>query len=284
MKSGRKILVLGGTSYFGKYLVDMLINNGDLVTLATRGNSTIPAGCSFIKFNRCDNSIFPDESYWDVVYDQSCYHSSYLNGMEKVIRTCGAYIMTSSQAVYPAGFNWDENAVQYDDINVSEYGIEKLKAEKFISTIKPSAIFPRFPTIIGIDDPRRRLQNIIENLCAGEMNLPVQDPLFHIIDAHDAANALFMLPFGDLKGAVNIAANQILDPKTLCNFVERQLNIKVNYAYQDKFKHEQFDLIKAMPKTLNLSKQANLAIKFKGIAETISDICDATKCRISYKH
>ena len=42
MKINMKILVLGGTRFFGKRAVEKLVDNGHEVTIATRGNTPAP--------------------------------------------------------------------------------------------------------------------------------------------------------------------------------------------------------------------------------------------------
>lgn len=285
MNSGRRVLVLGGTSYVGKYLVEMLLQNGDHVTLATRGNTVIPPSCNFIFYERGKGNIFPDSSCWDVVYDQSCYQSSYLYGLENTILTCGKYVMTSSQAVYPFGYDWQENSIQYDNnVNLdelSEYGLEKLRSEIYVSKINPCAVFPRFPTIVGTEDPRRRIQSLIDKIMIGSIDLPINNTLFHLIDAYDAAKALMAISNSDLKCAVNISSYQTVDPHSLCSILCHLLEMNVNYEYLDNYIFNQFDLIKSNSKTLNLTKQSRLGLSLKNFPELLADIVDHYRAELS---
>src|SRR5688500_4451829 len=99
----RNILLLGGTGYFGKHLVKMLLANGDNVCIATRGIAEIPVGCTFVKYDRmCGEKLLLNDR-WDVVYDQSCYTSDCLSGVADIITNCDKYVFTSSQSVYPPG-------------------------------------------------------------------------------------------------------------------------------------------------------------------------------------
>ncbi|KZZ83647.1 NAD-dependent epimerase/dehydratase family protein [Bacillus sp. SJS] len=73
----RKILVLGGTNYFGKKLVQRLLKNDDRVTLATRESHDDGFGMQVdrLKIDREDKQSMMtafEGKNWDLVYDQSC--------------------------------------------------------------------------------------------------------------------------------------------------------------------------------------------------------------------
>lgn len=75
---GKNILVIGGTRYIGKLLVQRLIAGRNSVTIATRGRTADPFGerISRIRVDRRDESAmraaFADADF-DVVYDQMLY-------------------------------------------------------------------------------------------------------------------------------------------------------------------------------------------------------------------
>ncbi|MFL6658136.1 MAG: NAD-dependent epimerase/dehydratase family protein [Massilia sp.] len=74
----KNILVIGGTRYFGKLLVQRLLAAGHQVTIATRGHAPDPFGerISRIRVDRRNEramlAAFAGASY-DIVYDQMCY-------------------------------------------------------------------------------------------------------------------------------------------------------------------------------------------------------------------
>ena len=75
---GKNILVIGGTRYIGKLLVQRLIAGGNSVTIATRGRTADPFGerITRIRVDRRDETAmraaFADADF-DVVYDQMMY-------------------------------------------------------------------------------------------------------------------------------------------------------------------------------------------------------------------
>ncbi len=102
----KKILLIGGTRYVGKLLVQRLVNAGHDVTIATRGNAPDPFGTR-IRRVRVDRRNEPAMqaafagSDWDIIYDQVC--SSPLDAAISVRVFKGKvrrYVMTSTIDVY----------------------------------------------------------------------------------------------------------------------------------------------------------------------------------------
>jgi nucleoside-diphosphate-sugar epimerase len=75
----KNILVIGGTRYFGKLLVQRLLQAGHRVTIATRGLAPDPFGARIerIRVDRRNESAmraaFATIPGYDIVYDQMCY-------------------------------------------------------------------------------------------------------------------------------------------------------------------------------------------------------------------
>ena len=102
----KKVLVIGGTRYFGKLLVQRLLRAGHRVTIATRGYAPDPFG-NRIERVRVDRrseaamrGAFAGQRY-DLVFDQMCY--SPLDAAIAVRTFAGKverYVMTSTIDVY----------------------------------------------------------------------------------------------------------------------------------------------------------------------------------------
>lgn len=75
----KNILVIGGTRYFGKLLVQRLVQAGHRVSIATRGRASDPFGSRIerIRVDRRDETAmraaFSRLAPFDIVYDQMCY-------------------------------------------------------------------------------------------------------------------------------------------------------------------------------------------------------------------
>ncbi|MGL4818748.1 MAG: NAD-dependent epimerase/dehydratase family protein, partial [Bacilli bacterium] len=120
----KKVLVLGGTRFFGKRLVQLCIDAGYDVTIATRGNAPLDFIGEFqhVCVDRTNpeslRSAFTNTT-WDVVYDNICYNPNELRSLVDVLKgNVGLYVFTSSLAVYDkAGFLSEE------DWNPADYAL-----------------------------------------------------------------------------------------------------------------------------------------------------------------
>jgi nucleoside-diphosphate-sugar epimerase len=210
----RRVLVLGGTQYFGKKLVQKLIENGDEVTIATRGSKSDHFG-EKVKRLVIDRekketmaAAFEDKE-WDLVYDQSCFSPiEAMDTAEALKGKVGRYIFTSTQAVYEFGTlhaegNFDPYTYQVTYKNRKEYpGYEGYKEAKRAS----EAVFHqlgyfdvvsvRFPIVVSEDDYTDRLKFHVEKILAGEpIGIPNPELRYSFIHADEAAS--FLLEIGE---------------------------------------------------------------------------------------
>ncbi len=99
-----KILVLGGTRFFGVHLVNTLLLQGHEVAVATRGNAKprFIAPVEAIRVDRIQEesmrAVFSGREF-DVVYDDLAYCSNDVKNALETVR-CRRYIMVSSISVY----------------------------------------------------------------------------------------------------------------------------------------------------------------------------------------
>lgn len=172
----KKVLVLGGTRFFGKHLVEYLLQAGHDVTIATRGVTEDSFGNAVkrIIVDREDGKLLEERlegKSYDIVYDNLCYSSNAAKMVCEVLKgKTKKYIMTSSMAVYePAlslleeDFNPYEYVITYGDRNDFNYSEGKRLAE---AVLFQYATFPvvavRFPVVIGENDYTKRLQFYVE--------------------------------------------------------------------------------------------------------------------------
>lgn len=141
----KKVLVLGGTRFFGKHLVEALLKDGHDVTIATRGITEDSFGGTVKRLivDREDEkqlaSCLEGKSY-DIVYDNLCYSSNAAKIVCEFLKgTTNKYIMTSSMAVYTPALNLSEEdfnpyeyAIVYGDRNDFDYGEGKRVAEAVV--------------------------------------------------------------------------------------------------------------------------------------------------------
>lgn len=110
----KSAIVLGGTHFFGKHLVQDLLVKGVEVTIATRGTTSDPFG-DLVKRIRLDReqretiAAAADTGEWDVLFDQTCYSPIEAQDvMELFAGKIKRYIFTSTMAVYDFAANRKE--------------------------------------------------------------------------------------------------------------------------------------------------------------------------------
>jgi 2'-hydroxyisoflavone reductase len=169
-----KILILGGTSFFGKEAAIKLHESGNDVTVFSR-RAPVDGLPLDIRQARGDRTVEIDLSRmavepWDAVIDNICYNAE---DAQKAIRVfngrTGLYVFTSSASIYSvlegSSSPFRENQAELLPLKGQlkekyAYGLGKLAAEQeylkaFLEKKFPAAII-RPPVVIGPHDPTLR--------------------------------------------------------------------------------------------------------------------------------
>ncbi|MEH7122617.1 NAD-dependent epimerase/dehydratase family protein [Bacillus sp. JJ1503] len=241
----RRVLVLGGTQFFGKKLVMKLLQNGDKVTVATRGITPDPFGDQVerLKLDRRNKESIDDAlagRQWDIVYDQTCQSPlevQYI--LEALTGKVRRYIFTSTQAVYDFGINHrEENFIPFEFLyelrpreeysGYSGYQEAKRSAEALLfsqNEIEIAAV--RFPIVIGKDDFTNRLKFHIDKIINNEeIGLSNPEARYSFILSDDAAQFLYDLGASSFTGSINPGCKKDISLKELLGKIESQLNLK----------------------------------------------------------
>ena len=98
-----KILVVGGTRYFGIPMVNALIRNGHKITIATRGNSKpeFDDSVDYVVMDRMDSESVKQAlggRHFDLIIDKIAYSS---NDVKSLLEnaSCDKYIQMSTCSV-----------------------------------------------------------------------------------------------------------------------------------------------------------------------------------------
>jgi nucleoside-diphosphate-sugar epimerase len=207
-----RILILGGTSFFGKEAAIRLHEAGNEVTVFSR---RVPVdGLPLdIRQARGDRTVEIDLSRmsvepWDAVIDNICYTAEDARKAIKVFNgRTGLYIFTSSASVYPLleGANSPFRENQTELLKLKEplkekyaYGLGKYAAEREFLKAFAEKSFPaviiRPPVVIGPNDPTLRAYSYWLRLAdGGPLFLP--GPAFNnrYIFSKDLARAMEVL-------------------------------------------------------------------------------------------
>lgn len=234
-----KILVIGGTRYFGKHLVRELLDQGHEVTIATRGLTPDVFGNEVerIRFNRTDRESVRSElsgREFDVAYDNINYSPYDTESILECIQT-QRYIFTSSSAVYRGGRNLSEKdfdpyhyLIRMGRRTDFDYGEGKRLCESVLfQNYKINACAVRFPIVIGKDDYTRRLYSYVEHIARGEkMNIDNADARFSMIESLQAGAFLAYLADRKDTGPMNAAARGHISVAQIVKRIEEILDRK----------------------------------------------------------
>ncbi|OWA33673.1 NAD-dependent dehydratase [Saccharibacillus sp. O16] len=221
------VLVLGGTRFFGKDLVEKLLNEGRIVTIATRGRTQDPFGdrVERLQIDRTDEAALEAavrDRFWDVVYDNICYTADEARAAIRVFTgKVGRYVLTSSLSVYaPGSAQWREEEVDTAVLQVPsspvgqvDYGQGKAQAEAVFFQEAP---FPtsaaRFPIVLGPHDYTKRLHFHVDRIKKGiSFVMPNTDARMCFIHEQEAADFLKWLGESGITGPFN--ASSVGKPK-----------------------------------------------------------------------
>jgi nucleoside-diphosphate-sugar epimerase len=243
----KSALILGGTQFVGKRLVQLLVGEGVDVTIATRGLTADPFGeqVSRLIINREDPETliqaFKNKS-WDVVFDQTCYSSQEaLDTLTALEGKISKYIFTSSQAVYDFGTNHPEEnfnplgfvpvlKTRREYIGYVGYQEAKRAAEAILfqkAAIPVVAV--RFPIILGQDDYTNRLAFHVEHVKDGKsMFIENGDLRYSFIDSGEAASFLVSIAKSHYHGAINPGSEGDISLNELIELIENLTDAKAN--------------------------------------------------------
>lgn len=216
-----RILVIGGTRYFGKRLVQKFLNENHDVFILSRGNAKDNFGSGVHRLI-CDRrnqerlSSVTKNLKWGVIIDQVCMNANdAMSALEIFGTKTEHYIMTSSQSVYDSGTNLNESAFdpysyQFKAVadETKDYKEAKRQAETVFAKSKgfPITII-RPPIVLGEDDYTGRLKFHIGRTIQGQpIYFPNIDAKISFINSDCAANAILHVSKHPALGPLNIAS------------------------------------------------------------------------------
>lgn len=230
-----KILVLGGTRFFGIHMVKDLIEKGHDVTIATRGITPDDFGDSVtrMRFERTDEDSIKAviaDTHYDVIIDKLGYCS---NDILKILEAadCDKYIYMSTTAVYDPkhlntveeDFNGADGDLIWCDRQDYPYDVIKRHAEYALWQKYPDKnwIAVRYPFVIGKDDYTKRLYFYVEHVLKQlPMKIDNLDSQMSFIRSDEAGKFMSFLVDKDFKGAVNGSSKGTVSIRDILNYLE----------------------------------------------------------------
>ncbi len=218
-----KLLVLGGTKFLGRHVVEQALAAGHVVTLFNRGQT-----CPDLFAGKVEK-IFGDRvsglhqlsgRHFDACIDTSGYLPQQLEISGRVLKdVVHRYVFISSISVYPKYVeNLDESGeleVLADNVDRTVYdsqyyGAFKVLCEQAIEAAMPGRVLQvRSGLIVGPYDPTNRFTYWAERVARGGEVLAPDGPDFpvQIIHAADLARWLLKILESDRMGVYNVTSD-----------------------------------------------------------------------------
>ena len=233
----KKVLVLGGTRFFGRKLVELLLADGHDVTIVTRGKLANPFGdkVKHLIVDRRDTEAFSkavEGEYYDIIYDNICYSPNEAKAFCDIFNgKMGKLVFTSTLSTYAADGNAKSEAdfdpytysIQMGDTEAFTYSEGKRQAEAvFFKYATSPVVAVRFPIVMGIDDYTKRLhfhvKHVVNEEAIGFLNM---DAEMSFILAEEAGQFLKWAGLTDVEGPFNATAQGTISLKDLMALVEK---------------------------------------------------------------
>lgn len=213
------ILIIGGTKFLGRALVDAAIKKGYNLTLFNRGvtNPDLYPELEQIKGDRDGEISNLGERNWDVVIDNCGYVPRIVKqSVEFLQNKVKTYVFISSISVYTEtpeiGRDEDSEVIELEDKTTEDimgsadsYGGLKLLCEQEVTQVFDNSLIIRPGLIVGPHDPTNRftywpvrIRKGGKILIPNDENYPVQ-----IIDVRDLANFTIQLIEDAVVGTFN---------------------------------------------------------------------------------
>lgn len=296
----KNTLVIGGTRYFGKLLVQRLVRAGHRVTIATRGYAPDPFGTRIerIRVDRRSEaamrSAFAGKTY-DLVFDQMCY-----SPLDAAIATrsfagkVGRYVMTSTIDVYrgvrasgaalretdlPVLAQTIDTAYPWHDpsLAVQSYVAGKVQAEAYLYRDgRLTLVSARLAHVLGgPEEFTGRLAWYVDLLRRGAA-LPYSNAAARVsfLGTQEAAAFLDWVGGQDFTGPVNAASGGPLSAHGLYGRVAGVLDAQARFkridAPQQPGRLSPFDFQR--PMVLDTERAQGLGYRFSHADEWLDDV------------
>ncbi|GIP35689.1 NAD-dependent epimerase/dehydratase family protein [Paenibacillus sp. J2TS4] len=248
-----KVLVIGGTRFFGKKLVQRLIHDQADITILTRGTTPDPFGDSVkrLQVNRTDRTALSQalgSMSFDVVYDNICFTAQEAeDAVHLFAGRTDKYIVTSSLSVYPFGEGRKRES-DFDPYSYplpetypgkDDYAEGKRLVEAVLFQKAPFSVAAvRFPIVLGHDDYTRRLHFHVEHIQQGQpLGIPNPKAFLSFIHSDEAAAFLAWLGHSQLQGSVNACAQGETSPGKIVSLIEQALHTQAQVMQETEPEH-----------------------------------------------
>lgn len=223
-----KALVLGGSYFIGKKIVDIMKMNGYEVYTLNRGTKSNPDGVKNILCDRNDRdkmsevlkkytfSVVIDVSGLDKTQSEILFHSISKDNLKKIVFISSSAVYDVENVMVP----YKETDVLKSNIYWTSYGQNKIEAERYyskaFSNTETELIILRPPYVYGENNYAQRESFIFEHVCNNKpIIIPCSNPRLQFIYTTDLANIIVKLLNIDLPklSIFNVGNKSVLTAK-----------------------------------------------------------------------
>ena len=228
-----RLLVLGGTSFVGRHIVEAALDDGHEVTLFNRGvtNADLFRECEHRRGDRDTGDLQSlSTGEWDAVVDVNGYVPRQVEAVASHLAgRAGTYCFISTGSVYadltvdtidesaPVKEGGDPNA---DSWTVSSYGPLKVLCERAASSFDGDTLVVRPGIVAGPHDPTGRFTYWVRRMARGGRVLgpPRTDQPVQVVHARDQGDFVVRLLRDGATGTFNSVGPD--DPVTFADLLE----------------------------------------------------------------
>lgn len=284
-----RILVIGGTRFFGIPMVQELLRKEHQVTIATRGKSQdiFKDSVERIILERTDpesmRNALADKTY-DVVIDKIAYCSNDIKYALDVL-DCHKYIYMSTTAVYQPKHidtkeaEFDGSAEKLIWCNRQDFPYDKVKRQAEYALCQvyggKNWVAVRYPFVIGKDDYTNRLRFYVEHAIKSvPMYIDNMDCQMGFIRSDEAGKFLAFLADKEKDNenirAVNGSSTGTISLKEILDYVEKKTGKKAIIDVNE----EAAPYNGEVEYSINTEKAEKLGFQFSNLHDWIYELID----------
>jgi nucleoside-diphosphate-sugar epimerase len=280
----KKVLVLGGSRYFGRGVVERLRDAGLDITVLNRGSAPAPSGVAHLIADRDDEgglkAALGSRSF-DVVLDQICYTPVQADIARRVIRA-DRYVMTSTIEVYDqvlADAPMAESLVALPpadcalpwhdgDFLDAHYGEGKRQAEAVFAAGDVPFASVRVAHVLGGDDFTGRLRHYVERLDAGDAVAIHAEPRpATFIHEREIADFLAWATKADFAGAINAGSHGELSATDLARAIVAEPRFRIVERDASPYSSDRYAV-------LDTSRATGLGFSFSTTTDWLGEVVE----------
>lgn len=283
----KKILMIGGTRFFGKHLVEKLLQENQDVTILTRGSlpDEFIGKVTHLQCDRTNKAALTQAigtQQFDLVYDNINYGAQDAQDAVQIFSgKTNRYIFTSTLSVHEADgiaksekdFDPYTYKILLGERNEISYGEGKRQAEAvFFQQADFPVVAVRFPIVMGEDDYTERLLFHINHV---KQQLPISfiniEAKMGFITAEEAAEFLLWIGQTDFVGPIHAASNGIISNQELIHLIEQATGKDAMLALLgDEFNQSPYAIPKSWYLKTNLAQ--HLGYTFTDLEQWLPDL------------